>query len=98
MDETFDFVIVGSGAGSLAAALVMRQAGKSVLVLEKTELLGGTSCTSGGVMWIPDNKYMKAEGVPDSREKAITFLDALAEGQEAAPGVTRERRLAFVEE
>lgn len=34
MDETFDFVIVGSGAGSMTAALVMRSQGKRVLVLE----------------------------------------------------------------
>jgi 3-oxosteroid 1-dehydrogenase len=98
MDETVDFVIVGSGAGSLCAALVMRQAGKSVLVLEKTDLLGGTSATSGGVMWIPNNRFMKAAGEPDSYDQALTYLDALAEGQADAPGVTRERRLAFLEE
>ncbi|TGD70476.1 FAD-binding protein, partial [Mangrovimicrobium sediminis] len=34
MDETFDYVVVGSGGGSLCAALVMRAAGKRVLVLE----------------------------------------------------------------
>ncbi|CAN7478761.1 FAD-dependent oxidoreductase [Phenylobacterium sp. LjRoot219] len=95
MDETFDFVIVGSGAGSMTAALVMRSQGKRVLVLEKTELAGGTTCTSGGVMWIPNTSFMKGE---DSSEKALTYLDALADGQDDAPGVTRERRLAFVEE
>lgn len=98
MDESFDFVIVGSGAGALCAALVMRQAGKSVLVLEKTDLLGGTTATSGGVMWIPNNSLMKQEKVADSYEQALTYLDALAEGQEGAPGVTRERRLAFLQE
>ena len=35
-DETVDFVVVGSGGGSMCAALVLRQAGKSVLILEKT--------------------------------------------------------------
>lgn len=96
MDETFDFVIVGSGAGSLCAALLMRSVGKRVLVLEKLDKVGGTTATSGGVMWIPNNRLMKTE---DSPEKAITYLDALAEGEEAAaPAATRERRLAFVEE
>jgi len=98
MDETFDFVIVGSGAGSMAAALVMRSHGKSVLVLEKTELLGGTTATSGGVMWVPNNRYMKAAGVKDSHEQAITYLDALADDDAAAPGASRARRLAYVEE
>jgi 3-oxosteroid 1-dehydrogenase len=98
MDETFDFVIVGSGAGSMCAALVMRQAGKRVLVLEKTDLLGGTTAMSGGVMWIPNNRFMKAAGVEDSYEQALTYLDALAEGETDVPGATRERRLAFLQE
>jgi 3-oxosteroid 1-dehydrogenase len=96
MDETFDFVVVGSGAGSMTAALVMRSQGKRVLVLEKTDLVGGTTATSGGVMWIPNTRFMK--GGEDSSEKALTYLDSLAEGQDDAPGVTRERRVAFVEE
>lgn len=95
MDETFDFVIVGSGAGSMAAALLMRSVGKSVLVLEKLEQVGGTTAGSGGVMWIPNNRFMQGE---DSPEKARTYLEALAEGQDDAPGATRERRLAFLEE
>lgn len=95
MDETFDFVVVGSGAGSMCAALVMRAAGKSVLVLEKLDQVGGTTAGSGGVMWIPNNRFMKGE---DSYEKAMAYLDGLAEGQDAAPGATRERRLAFVQE
>ena len=71
-----DFIVVGSGGGSLCAALVLRAAGKSVLVLEKTNLIGGTTATSGGVMWIPNNRYMRAEGVPDSRENATTGISA----------------------
>jgi 3-oxosteroid 1-dehydrogenase len=56
MNETYDFVVVGSGGGSMCAGLVMRKAGKSVLVLEKTDLLGGSTATSGGVLWIPINR------------------------------------------
>ena len=69
MNETFDFVVVGSGGGSMCAALVLRAAGKSVLILEKTEQVGGTTAISGGVMWIPDNRFMKSEGIDDSYEK-----------------------------
>src|SRR3546814_7332807 len=76
MSETHDFIIVGSGAGSFCAALVLRAAGKRVLILEKAALVGGTTATSGGVMWIPNNRFMKEAGVPDSREQAIAYLDA----------------------
>jgi 3-oxosteroid 1-dehydrogenase len=46
-------------------------------------------------MWIPNNRFMKGE---DSPEKARTYLESLAQGQDDAPGATRERRLAFLEE
>lgn len=97
MNETFDFVVVGSGAGSMCAALVLRAAGKSVLILEKAELVGGTTATSGGVMWIPNNRFMKAAGVPDSREQAIAYLDAAVGDHADMPGASRERRAAFVD-
>ncbi len=98
MDETFDWIVVGSGAGSFASALVMRDAGKSVLILEKTAFAGGTTAKSGGVMWIPANPFMLADGEEDSVEKAETYLDALQEldGGEA-PGTSRPKRRAFLE-
>lgn len=96
-DETYDWVVVGSGAGSFASALVMRSADKSVLILEKEAVAGGTTAKSGGVMWIPGNPFMASEGEPDSVEAAMTYLDALQEldGGEAL-GSTPEKRRAFV--
>ena len=96
-DETFDFVVVGSGGGSMAAALVARQAGKSVLILEKTPLIGGTTARSGGVMWIPNNRFMKRDGVPDSAEMAMQYLDSAVGDHNDTPGATRARRAAYVE-
>ena len=98
MNETFDFVIVGSGGGSMCAALVLRKAGKSVLILEKSDLVGGTTAVSGGVMWIPNNRFMKSEGIADSREQAITYLDNVIGDHADMPGANRERRIAYVDE
>ena len=97
-DEFHDFVVVGAGGGSMCAGLVMRSSGKSVLILEKTGLVGGTTARSGGVMWIPDNPFMKRDGVEDSFEKASTYLDAVAGGQSDAPGASRERRRTYLTE
>ncbi|HTZ71800.1 MAG TPA: FAD-dependent oxidoreductase [Acetobacteraceae bacterium] len=97
-DEIVDFVVVGAGGGSMCAGLVMRQAGKSVLILEKTGLVGGTTARSGGVMWIPNNPFMKRDGVEDSYEKAMTYLDNVVGDQPDAPGATRARRQAYVQE
>ena len=96
-DETFDWVVVGSGAGSMASALLMRRAGKSVVILEKADVVGGTTCKSGGVMWIPNNRFMAEEGEQDSAEAALTYLDALQvlDGG-VAPGSTPAKRQAYV--
>lgn len=96
-DEMFDWVVVGSGAGSMISALVMRQADKSVVILEKTAWAGGTTAKSGGVMWIPANRFMLADGEQDSADAAMTYLDALQllDGN-PAPGTSREKRLAYV--
>ncbi|MCI4592018.1 FAD-dependent oxidoreductase [Sphingobium sp. BYY-5] len=98
-DETFDWVIVGNGAGSMSSALVMRDAGRSVVILEKSRWAGGTTAKSGGVMWIPGNRFMKAAGDEDSREAAIAYLDAVvATDSGEAPGSTPEKRRAYVDE
>lgn len=97
MSESYDFIVVGAGAGSCCAALVLRQAGKRVLIVEKSALFGGTTATSGGVMWIPNNRFMKEAGVPDSREQALAYLDAAIGERPDMPGASRARREAFVD-
>jgi 3-oxosteroid 1-dehydrogenase len=97
-DEIFDWVVVGNGAGSMSSALVMRQAGKSVVILEKSRWAGGTTSKSGGVIWVPDNRFMKAAGVKDSAEAAIAYLDAVVEDGSEAPGTSREKRRAYVDQ
>ena len=97
-DEVFDFVAVGSGGGGLCSALFMRSIGKSVVVLEKAPLIGGTTSRSGGVMWIPNNRFMKEEGIEDSYEKAMEYMEATAGQSLDAPGTTPEKRSAYVTE
>lgn len=97
-DETFDFVVVGSGGGSMCAGLMMRSLGKSAVVLEKAPLIGGTTSRSGGVMWIPNNRFMKEDGIEDSYEKAMTYMEATAGQSLDAPGTTPAKRSAYVTE
>ena len=95
-DLTYDFVVVGSGGGSMCSALVMRGGGKSVLVVEKTPFIGGTTARSGGVMWIPNNSFMKRDGVPDSAEQATAYLDAVVGNPNDSPGTSAERRQTYL--
>jgi 3-oxosteroid 1-dehydrogenase len=94
MDEEFDFVIVGSGGGSVPAALVMKEQGKRVLIIEKLPVIGGTSVYSGGVIWIPNNHITNPEGSRDSGELSLRYMEAVA-GASAAE-VAPERRAAYI--
>ena len=52
-DQQVDLLILGTGAGGLAAAVTGANEGLSTLVLEKTEFLGGTTAYSAGTCWSP---------------------------------------------
>jgi 3-oxosteroid 1-dehydrogenase len=79
-DDEADVVVLGSGAAGLSSALVAAEGGATVLVLERTPLIGGTSAVSGGTMWIPDNPHTRKAGFADSREDALAYMRALAGG------------------
>ncbi|MBD5804970.1 3-oxosteroid 1-dehydrogenase [Azoarcus sp. Aa7] len=93
-DACYDFVIVGSGGGSMVSALVAKDHGKSVLILEKQAKVGGSTGFSGGVLWIPANPLMAREGLPDSCERARAYFDAAV--PYSGPGSTPERREAYL--
>lgn len=95
-DEVFDWVVVGSGAGAMSSALIMRQAGKSVLILEKAKLVGGTTAKSGGVMWVPNNQFMNASGDHDTMEAATAYLDNLVGDGAGAPGTSPVKRATYL--
>ncbi|MEU9948737.1 FAD-binding protein [Streptomyces sp. NPDC047939] len=80
-DEEFDFVVVGSGGGGMAAALTAADSGLSTVVVEKGAMYGGTTGISGGGIWIPNNPTLKARGHDDSRESVRRYLDLLTENR-----------------
>ena len=93
-DTTVDFVIAGSGGGGMVAALAAADAGAEALVLEKQALVGGSTCMSGGIVWIPNNPLMQAEGVPDSYEDAMAHFETVV--GDVGPCSSFERRHAFL--
>lgn len=76
-DLSFDVVVVGSGAAGLTAATVAASLGATVLVLEKCDMFGGSAAVSGGVVWVPANADMLRAGIPDTKERAETYLRSL---------------------
>lgn len=78
--DSYDVVVLGTGAAGLTAALAAHGQGASVAVFEKAERVGGTAAWSGGMVWIPLNDHMAAAGIPDSREEALEYLRSIAMG------------------
>ena len=93
-DAEFDFVVAGSGGGGLTAALAAVDGGASVLVLEKQALIGGSTCMSGGVVWIPNNPLMQRGGIADSYEDGMTHFESVV--GDVGPASSKERRDAFL--
>ena len=74
--DAYDVVVIGAGAGGMTAAAVAASEGLRVLLIEKTEFVGGTTAWSGGMVWIPVNAKMKQAGIADSLSDAAGYLAA----------------------
>ena len=74
-DESVDLLIAGSGGGGMVAALAALDAGIEPLVVEKQGLVGGSTGMSGGMVWLPNNPLMRADGIPDSHEDGLAYFD-----------------------
>lgn len=91
-----DLVVVGSGAGSVCAALAARACGREAIVLEKQAKVGGSTAISGGVLWTPNNPLMAEEGVADDPDRARRYLDAAVGPETAASSDARRRAFLAV--
>jgi succinate dehydrogenase/fumarate reductase flavoprotein subunit len=78
--ETYDVVVLGTGAAGLTAALAAATAGARVGLFEKADQVGGTTALASAVVWLPDNRYAREAGVADSREEGLAYLEALSHG------------------
>jgi len=88
--ETYDVIVVGSGSAGAMAALRSAELGLSVLIIEKAHKYGGTSATSGGVLWVPNHGL---DGNDDSREQTLQYLDSIITDK-----VQRDRLEAYVDQ
>jgi succinate dehydrogenase/fumarate reductase flavoprotein subunit len=69
-----DVLVIGSGAGGLAAAVAAAHHGLDVIVAEKTETFGGTTAFSGGWLWVPNAPHAVAAGKGEDPEGPRTYL------------------------
>ena len=78
-DVEADVVVLGSGGAAMIAALSAHHHGAGeVVVLEKSNMVGGTTAMSGGMLWIPLNHHQAEHGIEDSFDDVVAYLDAMA--------------------
>jgi len=77
-DEAADIVIVGSGFAGLAAAIEAREAGSSVIILEKMMGYGGNSTISDGVVAAAATQIQADSAITDSPQ--LMYDDMLNAG------------------
>jgi 3-oxosteroid 1-dehydrogenase len=89
-DTAVDLLVVGSGTG-MAAALAAHEHGLSVLIVEKSSHVGGSTARSGGALWLPAGPVLREAGADDTAERAASYLDSVVAG--SAP---RQRSTGFL--
>lgn len=67
-----DLIVLGAGAAGMTAALTASVLGLDVLLVEKTDRVGGTSARSAGSVWAP-NSHHSPPG-EDTPENALAYL------------------------
>jgi len=90
--ETFDVIVLGSGIAGLAAALAAHEQGLRPLLLEKANLIGGTTSDSYGLIWVGGNHLMRRAGEIDTREDIVRYMTFLGGGE-----LAEDRMLALVD-
>src|ERR1700759_1648957 len=82
-DGETDLLVIGAGAAGMTAALVGALEGLRVILCEKSGMVGGTTATSAGTVWIPGSRQSQRAGVPDTIAAAKTYLAGIL-GDDAA--------------
>ena len=95
-EKTVDFLIIGSGAAGVCAALFAASQGKSVMLCEKAAKIGGTTALSNAMIWVPCSDHAKKAGIDDTLDNArrIRVPHVARMREERHRPVGRFRRLA----
>ncbi len=68
-----DVLVVGAGAAGFSAAIAAAEGGASVILIEKQDIVGGSTVTSAGIVYAAMN--------PQDQDKMVDYYMARAEGK-----------------
>jgi succinate dehydrogenase/fumarate reductase flavoprotein subunit len=71
----FDLVVIGAGGAGLSAAVFAAIDGAKVLVVERTEFVGGTTAWSAGTTWVPGTHHAAHVNPNDTLADVTTYLN-----------------------
>ena len=79
-EKTIDteIVIIGAGGAGMTAAIMLQQAGKDFVILEKMPYVGGNTTKATGGMNASETHYQKEQGIEDSN--ALFAADTMKGG------------------
>lgn len=69
-----DALFAGSGGGALTGAFVAASEGLDTILVEATDKFGGTTCYSGGAVWLPGNQASQRDGLDDTNDMALEYF------------------------
>ena len=72
--QTFDVVVIGAGGAGMTAALCAATKGARVLLVERTDCVGGTTAWSAGTTWVPCTSHAASVSDGDTIENAEAYL------------------------
>ena len=82
---SYDVIVIGAGGAGMSAALFAAISGASVLIVEHTEYVGGTTALSAGTTWIPGTHHAAKVNPTDTLADAARYLtNAIGERTPAA--------------
>ena len=80
----YDVVVIGAGGAGMAAALFAAIEGNKVLLVERTQYVGGTTAYSAGTTWIPGTRHSATVNKTDTLAEAARYLDNAVGGRTPA--------------
>lgn len=79
--RTVDVVVCGAGAGGLAAAIEVKEAGGDVVIVEKQGITGGATARSGGKLLGAGSEWQKRQGIYDNENMVYDYLMEVGDRQ-----------------